>query len=256
MKKGTLVNEKRIFAFVDLDDTLFQTKQKNEQGVTPATQAANVNSVSYMTDYQSLFLELLQGHNKVSLIPTTARDLRQYHNTLISQQDDIQYAILYFGAVILNQGSKDQFWDTHIQTKYKKLSCSIEDIYAQMNEKKHRFEHGERFKLANVDGYYVAIKAERGCDPKIVTDLFEQLKALCPNDYFVHINGRALSLIPRCSDKSRAVEYLINQYQPTLTLGVGDSLTDLPFMQCCDYRIFPRAAQIEEKIGGDENSYL
>jgi len=249
MEKGTLVNEERIFAFVDLDDTLFQTKQKNEQGITPATQAPNDSSISYMTDYQSLFLELLQGHNKVSIIPTTARDLRQYNNTFLSQQGDIQYAILYFGAVILKQGSKDQTWEAQIQAQYKKLSCSVDSVWSQMNEAKQAFEHGEKFKLSNVGGYYVGMKAEHGCDPKIAAELFEQLKQLCPDDYFVHTNGRSLSLIPQCSDKSHAVEYLIKQHQPTLTLGVGDSLTDLPFMQRCDYRIFPRTAQIEEKIG-------
>ena len=37
-------------------------------------------------------------------------------------------------------------------------------------------------------------------------------------------------------------------HQPELSIGVGDSLSDLNFMNKCDYRIFPRYSQIERFI--------
>ncbi len=229
-----------ILLFIDLDDTLFQTKRKNPKGVIPATHSAGKGS--YMTEAQGLFFELFYESEKVKIIPTTARDFQQYQNTLLSQSPRIETAILYFSGMILDKGAEEKNWQEQIHEAYQQLKLPISQLMTQFEA---LVDNHPQFTLYNVDEYYITVKAESDC-PKATRDgLFSQLKTLETSEYLIHQNDRAFSLLPNFLDKRYAVKYLIEQYQPDLTLGMGDSLTDWPFMQQCDFRIIPKNAQIE-----------
>jgi predicted mannosyl-3-phosphoglycerate phosphatase (HAD superfamily) len=65
--------------------------------------------------------------------------------------------------------------------------------------------------------------------------------------YFLHANDNNLSLLPRFLGKEKAVEHVLDQHlagEPRLTLGMGDSLTDAPFLNLCDYAILPCDSQL------------
>ena len=69
----------------------------------------------------------------------------------------------------------------------------------------------------------------------------------------VSTNGSAFSVTCGVSSyKQLACQYLINnypQYQDCVTLGFGDSLTDLPFMQSCDFSVVPNNERTQIKLG-------
>ncbi len=231
-----------ILLFIDLDDTLFQTRRKNSQGIIPATRTALTGKGSYMTQAQKLFFDLFNESKKVKIIPTTARDIEQYHNTLLSDSARIETAILYFSGMILEKGHEEKQWQQQIQRAYQQLDKSILQLFIEV---KAIIAAHPQFILYNVDDYYITVKAKPDCPIAIRETIFSQLKTMEIEGYFIHQNDRALSLLPQFLNKKFAVQYLIEKYQPSLTLGVGDSLTDLSFMTVCDFRIFPKNAQIE-----------
>ncbi len=235
----------KILLFLDLDDTLFQTQRKKPQGSIPATH--NVSTLSYMTEAQQALWQLFHEHPHALIIPVTARDQRQYHNTFLSQEAKIQTAVLYFSGLILHQGQPDPHWQAHIKTAYDALDTSIEQLYQQLQKNLSTQEHSQ-FNTSCSDHYYVTIKAQQDCPKALRDSVFQRIRGLLPQGYFVHENDRALSLLPKCLDKRHAVEYLIEQHQPTLTLGAGDSLTDWGFMQACDFRLIPKQTQLDTAL--------
>jgi hypothetical protein len=49
-----------VFVFVDLDDTLFQTKRKNSNAIIQATESPNLLTVSYMSEEQNALLNMFK----------------------------------------------------------------------------------------------------------------------------------------------------------------------------------------------------
>ncbi|RKZ39377.1 MAG: hypothetical protein DRQ49_11720 [Gammaproteobacteria bacterium] len=241
-----------ICLFIDLDDTLFQTHRKNPAGMIPATHSAKTGKGSYMTQAQYLFFELFNESKKIKIIPTTARDYQQYHNTLLSTFPRIDTAILYFAGMILNHNAEEKQWQQHIQKAYQQIDLPISQLLIQVQ---NIISHHPQFIVYNVDDYYITVKAKAECPIAIREALFSQLKTLKTSEYFIHQNDRALSLVPNFINKQYAVQYLIEKYQPELTIGIGDSLTDLSFMQQCDFQMFPSDTQIA-KFFGCENPKL
>ncbi|MCK5719647.1 MAG: hypothetical protein KAH84_06815 [Thiomargarita sp.] len=232
-----------ILLFIDLDDTLFQTKRKNPNGIIAATHSAKDGKGSYMTEAQQLLFELFYDSKKVKIIPTTARNLQQYNNTIISQLPEIETAILYFSGMILDRNIEAQPWQQHIQQAYQQLKLPISKLFNQFEV---LVKNQVQFTLYNVDNYYITVKAEKNCPRILRNKLFTQFKNLATSEYLVHQNDRAFSLMPNFLDKKYAVNYLVEKYQPTLTLGMGDSFTDWGFMQQCDFRIIPKNVQLED----------
>jgi len=232
-----------ILLFIDLDDTLFQTKRKNPHGIIPVSHNAKTGRSSYMTEAQELFFELFSHSERVKIIPTTARDLQQYNNCFLSRSPLIDTAIIYFSGVILEKGVEEKQWQQHIKKSFSQLDIPLSKLFTQIEK---IIGNNSHFTLDNADDYYLIVRAQIDCPKNIRKNLFSELKTLKTPDYLIHQNNRLFVFVPNFLDKRYAVQYLIEKHQPELTLGVGDSITDLPFMLQCDFRIFPKNAQIEE----------
>ena len=63
-------------------------------------------------------------------------------------------------------------------------------------------------------------------------------------------NGNNLAVLPAWLDKAHAVAHLQQhyraQYGAILSIGMGDSTSDLPFMRHCDYLLTPAESQITQ----------
>ncbi len=236
-----------ILFFIDLDDTIFQTKRKNLEGIIPATFPLNPENISYMTTSQKVFIDTFLKMENARIIPVTARDREQYNRTFLSKEPRVKDVAMYFSAVITENGEIDQKWENHIKSSYKKLKFPLDKMWSLINK---NISH-DIFKMALVENFYIVIKNRlKGSENYIAQNegLLPVLRNFLEDEYFIHYNDNNIALIPHFIDKRFAVEYFVDKYKPELTIGAGDSLTDLNFMQSCDFKIIPKHSQIAKSL--------
>lgn len=231
--------------FIDLDDTIFQTKRKNSQGIYQATISENEDSYSYMTKAQKAFLEIFLNSNEVKIIPLTARDYNQYKKVELSKHNKIDSASVFFSGMIIDKGEIDLKWSSHIEESYKNLETSMEEMFELMK----KYTDESKFKLYMLDKYYPVIKNRDKNSYTYMeenTILANQLKEIMTEEYFMHFNSNNISILPNFLNKINALNYFVEKYNPDLVLGAGDSITDLDFINKCHFKIIPANSQLDK----------
>lgn len=233
--------------FLDLDDTIFQTLPKcpPAEPTSPAAFGRDGAPLSYMTARQRALLELLLRAGTV--VPTTARSVDAFRRV------DLPFtgpAIVGFGGIVLlPDGRHDPAWDAQVRPQ-----CE-----AMAGELRAHLDATQRFIAAQGLGanariicdldlpLYVVVKHPKGDHERLVPIRSELWAAIDPERFFIHQNGNNLSLVPRFLGKDRAVRHVLAHHVgpgPVLTLGVGDSLSDAPFLAACDFALLPRGCQL------------
>lgn len=238
---------KKAILFIDLDDTIFQTKRKNQNGINPVTQHEDPKNISYMTHAQDIFTDIFFSYPDIEIIPVTARNIEQYSRTYLSNNPKINIFVTCFGANITINNTVDPFWENFIKEQYMNLKPELNFVM----EKIIKIANKENFNIHLSEDKYIVIK-NKSKDVNVYTLQNQILKndiiEFLDDKYFLHFNSNHLSVMPRFIDKKCAVEYLINKYQPQLTIGAGDSLSDYNFMSLCNYKIIPHNSQIENLL--------
>jgi hydroxymethylpyrimidine pyrophosphatase-like HAD family hydrolase len=241
------------FLFTDLDDTLFQTLAKCPPGQELAAAAflADGRANSFSTPRQRALLELLAA--QASLIPTTARDLASYQRVSLPISFT-SYSIVNFGGLVLKpDGSLDTDWYALMQADMARAKAGLQDITARLDA--YCIQNGlpNRARVITDAGieFFALLK-----DPeKNLSRLNAIEKAVIQpwlshdgGDFVLHTNGNNHAILPKSLDKSRAVAYVSDllraEHGEILTLGMGDSRSDGPFLALCDYAISPRNSQL------------
>jgi hypothetical protein len=237
--------------FLDLDDTLFQSRRKcpSAGGLRPAAYLADGRAHSFMTARQRSLWQLLD--DQATLIPTTARD----HDALCRVDLPFRsWRILDYGGVILDpEGHPDGAW-------LARMAAHAHDSLDELNTLLDRiltFVAQERLALQarliadfGIHFYLVAKYREgRSADlERLQGELIAPWVAERRPGYRLHRNDNNLAVLPAWLGKEWAVRYLITRLErdwgELLTIGVGDSLSDGSFMAECDYAILPRGSQL------------
>lgn len=237
--------------FVDLDDTLFQTIRKCHEGeeLVPIAYLADGSPISYARRSQLSVLDMFQ--REMMVIPTTARNMDAFSRVRISFTNG---AILNYGGVILgNDGAADYVWHERVR----KLSA---DSLSGLHAYREFFERESvalgcplRVRIIEDLGvpFYLVAKSPTGSEEAvgIMADLCRKsFDPITHKEFKVHDNGNNLSVLPEWLDKRYAVRYLIDKLQvehgEVVTLGMGDSLSDIGFLGECHYSVVPVASQI------------
>ena len=236
-----------IVFLCDLDDTLFSTQKKitNPDKQTLISTLADGNPSGYATSRQMRLINLmLEGSDDHLFVPVTARSLDAYKRVNLNAK----IAILAQGGIIMRDGVKDKNWAKKIQKNAQKQS-SIKEILENIIILDKKWRHWALCD-ENIELYYV-IKHEDS-DIAAIETLYKLLKGAVPNSVSVHQNGNNIAIVPKWLSKKSAVDYLlkeIRQEKPdALTIGFGDSQSDLPFMMSCDYAVFPTQSQVANTI--------
>lgn len=236
----------RIFFFSDIDDTLIQTRRKTD--FTRSTIVGGYNKDgeenSFFYEGTKLFIDTIMDSNMM-FIPTTARNLESYNRTVFSNDKRIKYVVLNFGGVILINGKIDKTWENNIIESYAGI-IAIEKLNELLSNALKATKVELVIKI--IDNFYISIynKFNLG-DKGVLYEVKNILKEFINkySDFYLYENDNSFALLPNFLNKKFAVEYLIKQYNPILTLGAGDNNTDLDFMNLTDFKIIPKKVSIK-----------
>lgn len=238
-KKDSISN---IFIFTDLDDTLIQTKRKinPKKTISEGAYDRDGNPLSYFTESQKAILNLFDNPSS-TFIPVTGRNTDALNRVNINFRS---YRVVSHGAVVLTPDSHlCSVWKKSIEDK---VEACVENLYIENSKiestiKNKNLKARTRVIVDNKIPSYISIKGE-----------IEDLNVIKRHHYEycnfdIHENGRNHALLPEYAKKSNAVRFVMEQLGVTcndLTIGIGDSLTDLDFMYECQYMMMPNNSQI------------
>ena len=227
----------QIIFFTDMDDTIIQTKRKTDFSKEIEVGGYNKDGEesSFYYSGTKLFIDKLLEAN-ITLIPTTARSLNSYYRTTLSKDNRIKYAILNFGAMILVDNKIDTQWKEKIEKKLKSISLfSISEDIINILDKS--------LTIKIIDDFYINIHNKVGLDNKSIKETLDNY-LVNRDEFYLHHNDNSFAILPKCINKSFAVEYMIDKLNPILSLGAGDNRSDLDFMNITDFRVIPKKTSI------------
>ncbi len=240
-----------LFLFLDLDDTIFQTQRKcpPEAKITPAAFLTDGSPISFFTEKQRHLFNLLQANTH--LIPTTARNHDAFSRACVEKYD---YAIINHGGIILTADQQpDSGWMQHIQAKITPLVPELKALETALQQFATQKNIPYKIRIISDFGldFYISVKHKHRDNEalKIILDqVVTPYLARQEIEFYCHLNDNNLAILPKFLNKAPAVEYLQKQllaeHGEFISFGMGDSLTDMPYMQLCDYFITPTNSQI------------
>ncbi|RCK50679.1 hypothetical protein TH25_10355 [Thalassospira profundimaris] len=232
--------------FSDLDDTVFQTARKMDAPPPPERLAAEAlnGSHSYMTAGQDMMIKWLLASTR--FIPVTARSSEALARCKLPFAD---YQICTNGGVILTpEGMPDADWHARMKHEADAVASGLENLMSFMA----RQTPAGRFRYWIVEdfgvGFYFCVKSNE--DARRLDDIDAELCEVARAALVRHRNDNNLSFTPAGISKRGAVQYLAEKLgldgSSVPVFGMGDSLTDLPFMAACDMLVIPKKSQIAQ----------
>ncbi|HDV5593878.1 TPA: HAD hydrolase family protein [Vibrio cholerae] len=249
-----------IYCFSDLDDSLFQSAKKcnvNIESCKLASFKTNGERHGFSTPAQQQFIDLIKQNG--TLIPVTARSENVFSR--VCMEFDSYKATTHGAIVLAPNGAIDPEWKTYLDE-----NCSIynEKFQALVDLARTLVEE------SNIEPTIIGVKEDYGypCyfNIKVASKDSSKLEKLLYHfhsyvnsnrefdDFAIHWNDRTFDILPPYTSKAKAVEFIYKKLGITsndLVFGLGDSISDLPFMNQCDFLMIPKKSQIvtRRKLG-------
>jgi len=235
-----------VYLFVDLDDSLLQTREKcRQQPLIPAALDRAGTAHSFHTPQQSALLDLFA---EATLIPVTGRNLDALRR--VTSPRFSSYRITSHGALVLGPDERPlQEWQTALDEQLPRWGSRLAAV-AELAQG-HIRERGYHLRTRIIEdlGFpvYLSVKG-----PPDELEELARLLAAAWIEGVVHMNDRNLALLPPFADKAAAVRYLMARIEASgsskpVFIGIGDSLTDLSFLRLCHFALVPQHSQIQER---------
>ncbi len=247
----------RIFFFADLDDTLFTSiRKQQERELQPTAFLKDGSPFSAMNRKQLLFWKMLQ--NSGEIIPTTARNIDSFSRVKLDFNS--RYAIVSNGAIILKEGRPEERWLTETKKVSQRLTKEMEALRDSLLLEAEKSFTDATLNIRLISDYEMPLFVLVKCSPATFReevllyfqDFLLEVFELDNNLFFIHRNGNNLAVYPNEFCKERAVQYLQQEIlqidQSDLTLGLGDSSSDISFMRGCDWLVCPKNSQIDNAL--------
>lgn len=244
----------QIIAFVDLDDSLFQTAAKLDPGNATAVRAIGKagEAISFSSPIQDALFALLKEAG--TIIPVTGRTDDALQRVLLPFSS---FRITHHGAMLRDRDLRPTAtWQEQIRPRMLVAQEAMLDVSAAVSAQLTTWR--ARLTVHQSEGLatYLSIKLD---DPFGVFPLAEWSETLLPFTgdagpcrWLVH--GRQAAVLPHGVGKRQAVEIVKADLQAqgdSLFLGLGDSLSDGPFLRACDFCIVPSGSEIAALFGRD-----
>lgn len=241
-----------ILTFLDLDDTVFQTRRKCPDGVPLAVGAVARDGapLSFMTEAQCALVDWLV--RTTTVIPTTGRS----HEALCRARIPFDHgAIVDHGGVILGPGGElDRAWDERIAAILARSGAAIARARETLDALEARDTLGLRVRTVTDFGRDIYVVAKHAAaDPGTLERARVECDELVSREPSLRLvaTDNNLALLPREITKAAAVRHVRERLarKVRLTIGVGDSLADLAFMLDCHFAMLPSGSQIVQALG-------
>lgn len=244
-----------IVALVDLDNTLFQVGDKCPRGgiLHPAAFARDGTVLSFATEKQSRLLTWLA--RDAVIVPVTGRNTDALRRVALVWPG---YAITSFGGMVLTpELEPEPGWYARIEGPSLAYRVALEEAREVLVHAACRMGIDVRVSIVHDQGlpFYLSVKHNQG-DRSALARLASSLAHLpaWPAAWTRHLNENNLAYLPPHVEKAQAVRYFIEYLAPAeaLTMGIGDSESDAPFMALCDYAVMPRRSQLAFRLYAQE----
>lgn len=244
----------RPIALVDLDDTLFQTLRKCPPGLTidqmtPIGFADNGDPHSYATDAQMGFISWLT--ETTHFIPVTARS----RDALRRVRLPFTEAVCAHGGMIMDdRGGTDMLWDAHIRAGAAQHRETIQSLTDALADAANGFGHPIRVRVQmEGDIALYPLARHETADELALKQVADAVMDRLPPGWTDHRNSNVIAFLPPFLGKQHAVEHILpglrKRFPNAPIIGIGDSLSDAPFMMHCDFAMTPTGSQLA-KIAG------
>ncbi|MDE8652322.1 hypothetical protein [Novosphingobium album (ex Liu et al. 2023)] len=239
----------RAIALVDLDDTLFQTLRKcppdvPHQRLTALGFAKDGSPLSYATPRQMRFIQWLA--ETTHLVPVTARSLDALRRARIP----FRAAVCAHGGVVLDEaGEVDARWEGMIAARAASHAGELAGLAEAITvvAQTRGVAINARVLLEGDMPLYTLAKHADADDATLFAVVDAAVPALPPG-WTDHRNGNNVALMPPYLGKRHAVAHILPglraRFPDAPVIGIGDSLTDAPFMGLCDFAMMPTRSQL------------
>ncbi|WP_235037723.1 MULTISPECIES: hypothetical protein [unclassified Novosphingobium] len=245
----------RAIALVDLDDTLFQTLRKCPPDVphdrlTPLGFTRDGDPLSYATPRQMRFIEWLA--ETTHMVPVTARSLDALRRARIP----FAAAVCAHGGVVLDEaGEADTQWAegiaAHAARHAQELAGLAQAIAAEA-ETRGVAINARVLTEGGVPLYTLAKHVHM--DHEAMYAVVDAAVPSLPPGWTDHRNGNNVALMPPYLGKQHAVAHILPglraRFPDATVIGIGDSITDAPFMGLCDFAMMPTRSQLAGDMFG------
>lgn len=243
----------RAIALVDLDDTLFQTLRKcpadvPQERLTPLGFARDGSPLSYATPRQMLFIQWLA--ETTHLVPVTARSLDALRRARIP----FRAAVCAHGGVVLDDaGGVDLGWAQSIAQSAARHAPELDALVEviAVEAKRQGVPVSVRVLTEGTMPLYVLAK-HADADHEALFEVVDAAVSGLPPGWTDHRNGNNVALMPPYLGKQHAVAHILPalraRFPDAPVIGVGDSLTDAPFMALCDFAMMPPRSQLAGRM--------
>lgn len=231
----------------DLDDTLFQTLPKcppDHAGLRRMSVLADGTPSGFATMMQQ---HLLQWLSVGQVVPVTARG----RDVLARVDIPGAPAICSNGGCIIEEGGAlDLAWHSRLQDLAGKTE-PVDEVYRRITGAlcAVRFRHW--IVIENGLQLYIVIKSNEQ-DHAALAALEVEVSTEVPQGWRCHRNGNNLAYLPPWLSKRHAVRHFIErsraEWPDRPIIGVGDSLSDVGFMDLCDLAAVPTQSQLWTQI--------
>ncbi|MFT5720253.1 MAG: hydroxymethylpyrimidine pyrophosphatase-like HAD family hydrolase [Motiliproteus sp.] len=246
--------DSRTFIFTDLDDTLIQTSKKIPAGVEVKVGALckEGRPLSYAGAHQLQLLKLFDAGGAI-IIPVTGRNTAATGRVLLPFFNS--YRIVSHGALVLKEDNTPcPDWLDHLHANHdlEEALRVLHEIDEYAHEVISKQQLNARCRIIIDFGVpaYLSIKCEEDVTPLVA--LKSALDPMIPQGAKWHQNGRNMALMMPYTSKLGAVQFVMRSLgvkTNDLLIGLGDSISDIPFMRETQFVMLPRGSQIDEQLG-------
>ncbi|GGN60387.1 hypothetical protein GCM10011349_41870 [Novosphingobium indicum] len=239
-------------ALVDLDDSLFQTRRKcpndlNDSDLTVMAYSRDGAALSYATPRQMALINWLRS--ATILVPVTGRSLDALRRVELAYD----FAVAAHGGIIVRPGGTIcSEWDREVATNSSRYRTVLETCAERFQTSAH--DRGMNINVriigqADAALYLVAKHRDVGKEAEL-HEIGQEMFEFAETNWTYHANGNNVAFLPPFLGKHYAVAHLLPELRklhPALpVIGIGDSATDAPFLDLCDFVMMPSQSQLAQ----------